>query len=339
MKFLDEARIEVKAGNGGAGMSHFRREKFVPLGGPDGGDGGNGGSVIVVADRRKQSLLDFHMRPIWQAKDGKPGGTNCKQGKSASDLILKVPVGTQIYTHEDARLVCDLKEDAASFVLAQGGRGGKGNAHFKSSTNRAPTYSQAGENGEGATYSLILKLVADIGLLGLPNAGKSTLISRISSAKPKIANYPFTTLVPNLGVVKSGELSFVVADIPGLIPGAHEGKGLGIKFLKHVERARLLVHLIDCNQILEDIAQGDPPHSYSLIRNELACYSPDLAERERMVLFTKLDTLADHEKLAPGLEAFKALGRKVIPLSAVSGQGIAKLIQELGENLRVKEPI
>lgn len=314
-------------------MSHFRREKFVPMGGPDGGDGGDGGSIVIVADRRKQTLFDLHMHPRWHAKDGKNGGTSRRQGKSGANLIIRVPIGTQIFVNENNALLCDLTEDEASFVIAHGGRGGKGNAHFKSSTNRAPGYAQMGEDGESGIYLLVLKLIADVGLIGLPNAGKSTLISRISSARPKIADYPFTTLIPNLGVVHYGNRSFVVADIPGLIPGAHEGKGLGIKFLKHVERSRALVHLIDCKQVLEDLEAGDVMRSYALIRNELSMYAPELADREHIVLFTKIDTLHDRHNLEHAAQAFKAAGRKIILLSAISGEGITQLTQALGESL------
>ena len=234
MKFIDEATIEVQAGHGGSGCKHFRREKYVPYGGPDGGNGGNGGSVILVADENTQTLLDFRFKPKWKAENGCPGEGARRDGRAGENLLIKVPVGTQVLDVETDEVLADLFEKDQQYIIARGGRGGLGNTMFKSSTNRTPEYFQPGEEGEAGIYKLSLKLVADIGLIGLPNAGKSTLISRISAAKPKIADYPFTTLIPNLGVVKYGEGSFVVADIPGLIPGAHAGKGLGIRFLKHV---------------------------------------------------------------------------------------------------------
>ena len=246
MQFLDEAIISIKAGHGGAGRTHFRREKFIPEGGPSGGDGGHGGSVYLVADTSKQTLLDFKFQPQWKAENGVMGGTSNKTGKSGEDIIVKVPPGTEVYNVDTGELIVDLTETEKPFCLARGGRGGKGNTFFKSATNRAPEHSQPGEPGDAGNFKLILKLIAHVGLIGLPNAGKSTLISTISSAKPKIADYPFTTLVPNLGVVQgSFGGSFVVADIPGLIPGASDGKGLGISFLKHIERTKILAHLIE----------------------------------------------------------------------------------------------
>lgn len=253
MKFIDEATIFVEAGHGGSGIKSFYREKFVPLGGPDGGNGGRGGSVVLVATSNLTTLLDFHFQPRWKATDGLKGQGSRKDGRAGDDLIIQVPVGTQVYKSAGfdekkepilGELVCDFDQDGATLTLAQGGRGGKGNSFFKSPTNRAPEHFQPGEEGGIGEYVLSLKLVADVGLVGLPNAGKSTLISRISAARPKIADYPFTTLTPNLGVVQAkGGKSFVVADIPGLIPGAHQGKGLGIKFLKHVERTKVIAHL------------------------------------------------------------------------------------------------
>ena len=336
MKFLDEAQIEVRAGNGGAGMSHFRREKFVPMGGPDGGDGGSGGSVILKVDGGKHTLLDLQMNPVWHAEHGKGGGTSRCTGRCGADLVIRVPMGTQVFRGEE--MLFDLAENNAEEVLARGGRGGKGNAHFKSSTNRAPEYSQPGEEGEAGIFRLVLKLVADVGLIGLPNAGKSTLISSISAARPKIADYPFTTLVPNLGVVDLGGGSFVVADIPGLIPGAHEGKGLGIRFLKHVERTRVLAHLIDCNQVLEDMEAGDTLRSYKLICNELACYTDELGDKAQIVVFTKLDTLFDREQILEAAREFEQAGARPLLISSASGEGVkdfietaARMLAEAGE--------
>ncbi len=315
-------------------MCHFRREKFVPLGGPDGGDGGHGGSVLIVADSKKHTLLDLHMRPLWRAKDGKGGGTNNRHGKSAEDLVIHVPIGTQVFRDPEKReFVFDLIEEGAPQVLECGGRGGKGNTHFKSSTNRAPQYSQPGEEGGNGAFFLVLKLMADVGLIGLPNAGKSTLISRISSARPRIADYPFTTLVPSLGVVRAGGDSFVAADIPGLIPGAHEGKGLGIQFLKHVERTRLLAHLIDCNQVIEDMENGDALNSYRLISTELSMYAPGLGARPQIVLFTKSDTLADRKRLEEAASLFRAKGIGPIIISSVSGEGMKDFVDKTAASL------
>ena len=333
MKFIDEARIEVKAGHGGPGMCHFRREKFIPLGGPDGGDGGHGGSVIITADPGRHTLLDLHMRPLWRAKDGKGGGTNNREGKSAADLVIPVPPGTQVFRHEDRSLLFDLSRPGETHILARGGRGGKGNTHFKSSTNRAPQHFQPGEDGEQGVFHLVLKLVADVGLIGLPNAGKSTLISSISAARPKIADYPFTTLVPNLGVVRAGDTSFVIADIPGLIPGAHEGRGLGIKFLKHVERTRILAHLVDCSQVLEDASEGDPLRSFRMINNELTEYAPELGMKSQILVITKLDLIQDREPLNEALSAFRDSGIQPFIISSVSGEGLKSLVHELGARL------
>ena len=333
MKFLDEARIDVKAGNGGAGLSHFRREKFVPMGGPDGGDGGHGGSVFIVADPNRHTLLDLHLHPKWQAKDGKAGGTSRCNGRCGADLSIPVPVGTQIFDGSGS-LIADLDTPEQVFPLAKGGRGGKGNAHFKSSTNRAPEHSQPGEEGQSGTFSLILKLVADVGLMGLPNAGKSTLISRISDARPKIADYPFTTLTPNLGVVRyKGEKSFVVADIPGLIPGAHEGKGLGIKFLKHIERTRVLIHLIDINQAIEDSHQGNPLASFQLINNELKSFSDSLVRKPQFVVFSKLDSVSDESEVKVIMKAFKKAKVEAMAISSVTGQGLDELLKRIGQDI------
>ena len=333
MKFLDEARIDVKAGNGGAGLSHFRREKFVPMGGPDGGDGGHGGSVFMVADPNRHTLLDLHLHPRWQAKDGKAGGTSNCNGKCGEDLSIHVPVGTQVFD-ESGKLIADLDIPEQIFRIAKGGRGGKGNAHFKSATNRAPEHAQPGEEGQSGTFSLVLKLVADVGLMGLPNAGKSTLISRISDARPKIADYPFTTLTPNLGVVRyKGERSFVVADIPGLIPGAHEGKGLGIKFLKHIEMTRVLVHIIDINQALDDMQQGDALKSYELINSELKSFSDSLLRKPQFVVFSKLDSVSDESEIKKLLKAFRKAKIEALTVSSVSGAGIDDLLKRVAQEI------
>jgi len=332
VKFLDEITIEVRAGDGGAGMSHFRREKFVPHGGPDGGDGGKGGSVILVADRNKHTLLDFRYKKKWHADNGQKGGTNNRTGADGSDLIIPVPVGTEVYL--DDSLVVDLNEDETSFSIAKGGRGGRGNAFFKSSTNRAPEKAQPGEKGEEGIFLLSLKLIADVGLIGLPNAGKSSLISRISEARPKVADYPFTTLVPNLGVAKNEDgRSFVVADIPGLIPGAHEGKGLGIQFLKHVERTRILLHLIDLHRIYEDELSGDPLKSFNEINLELREFSSELAAKTQRVVFTKADAPPHDWDPADAIKQFKNQGYKVHLISSVTGEGVKELLREVAKDV------
>ncbi len=333
MKFIDEATIEVKAGHGGRGAKSFRREKYVPYGGPDGGNGGAGGSVILRADRNLQTLLDFKFRPIWEAQSGEGGSGSLSEGKSGDDLHVRVPIGTQVFRAGTTELVADLDTDGMEFVLAKGGRGGKGNAFFKSATNQAPEHFQPGEEGEAGSYTLSLKLVADVGLLGFPNAGKSTLISRISAARPKIADYPFTTLVPNLGVVQLGSRSFVVADIPGLIPGAAEGKGLGIRFLKHVERTKLLAHLIDCAGIDEQGEPLDPLLAFQQINDELAKFSPELAARPQVVVLTKTDIVPDRSNIATTEQRIRELGYPVIAISSATGEHIPELIKLLGQKV------
>lgn len=338
MKFIDEAELEVHAGHGGPGARHFRREKFVPFGGPDGGNGGVGGSVIVKADPGLHTLLDIKFAPRWQAKDGEPGGGSRKDGAAGSDVVIRVPIGTQVfkadgYENEATReLVWDLDNAEAEMVLAKGGRGGKGNAFFKSATNQAPDHAQPGEDGESGQYMLSLKLVADVGLIGFPNAGKSTLISRISAAKPKIADYPFTTLVPNLGVVRAkGNRTFVVADIPGLIEGASDGKGLGIKFLKHVERTRVLAHLIDPIQIDQDGNTADPIRSFDIINRELSGFSEELASRPQIVVLTKRDSVSDVEGLQKTESQFRSRGIEVLVISSATGAGLDELIERLAQ--------
>lgn len=330
MRFIDEAEIEVRAGHGGAGRVHFRREKYVPYGGPSGGNGGRGGSVIVIADRNKQTLLDFQVKILWVAQDGEPGGITQCDGHAGEDLVVKLPIGTVIYERDTGKLVCDLANDGQTFTLANGGRGGRGNEFFKTSTNRAPTHAQPGEEGETGHYKLSLKLVADIGIIGFPNAGKSTLISRISAARPKIADYPFTTITPNLGVVKAkGDRSFVVADIPGLIPGAHEGKGLGIQFLKHVERTRALVHLIDPLGIDEAGEQIVPFDAFNAINFELSQFSAELAQRPQIVVFSKMDAANDAVDMEELLAPFKERNIQVHAISSASGLGIEELIETM----------
>lgn len=330
MKFIDEATIEVKAGHGGQGCAHFRREKFVPFGGPDGGNGGNGGSIILVADRNKHTLLDFKFRPVWEAPDGNNGHTSRKDGKNGEDLVVLVPIGTQIIKPDTGEVLVDLDTDQKRFVLARGGRGGKGNTFFKSATNRAPEHAQPGEPGESGSFLLSLKLVADVGLVGFPNAGKSTFIARVSAARPKIADYPFTTLTPNLGVVQvKGNQPFVIADIPGLIPGASSGKGLGIQFLKHVERTRVLLHLVDPLQLDDQGQPVRPEKAFQLISDELAAFNTDLHKRKAIVALTKADTNPDDQTLAEASAWFEDRGLECFIISSVSGTGIEELLYRL----------
>lgn len=335
MKFIDEAEIFVRAGNGGAGCKHFRREKYVPFGGPDGGNGGNGGSVIVEASTSCHTLLDFRYKPKWEAQNGKPGEGSLKDGANGEDLIIKVPLGTIVYEQdeEDAPLV-DLKEAGQRFTIAKGGKGGKGNHFFKSATNRVPEQHQPGLKGESGNFRLSLKLMADVGLIGLPNAGKSTLISRISAAKPKIADYPFTTLTPNLGVVKdrSGS-SFVVADIPGLIPDAHQGKGLGIQFLKHTERTKILVHLIDTSN--ESVKEAK--EAFNAINFELKAFSESLSEVPQLVVLTKIDTHSNKELINELSTYFDSLNYDCLAISSVSGKGLKELLDKLSTKLEEQD--
>lgn len=329
MRFVDEARIQVRAGKGGHGCVSFRREKFVPRGGPDGGNGGDGGSVWLKADSRLLSLYDFRLKRLYEARNGQPGqGSQC-DGKKGEDLILSLPVGTLAFAAgpEGERLLADLSEADSAVLVARGGRGGKGNEHFKSPTMRAPRFAQPGEPGEELDLRLELKILADAGLIGLPNAGKSTFISKVSAARPKIAAYPFTTITPNLGVMIDDvdpDRRMVIADIPGLIEGAHAGQGLGHRFLKHVERTRFLVHI--CS--IEDVNDDDPWAGFSLINEELRRFDPLLAERDQIEIINKVD-LVDEDRLA-GLRArAQAEGRKVFFISARDGIGLESLMEEL----------
>jgi len=283
--FIDEATIVVKAGNGGNGCISFRREKYVPKGGPDGGTGGRGGNVIVRADKQLTTLMDYRYKRHYNAKSGDRGQGANKTGKNGEDIILRVPCGTIIKEQETTNVLFDLVEDNAECVVAKGGRGGRGNAEFATSTNQAPRTAESGTPGEERAIQLELKLLADIGLVGFPNAGKSTLISRISAAKPKIADYPFTTLIPNLGIVRYGEYkSFVVADMPGLIEGAHDGRGLGIQFLRHIERTKALVFLIEC--FADDVKE-----QYNILLNELELFNKELLKKPQIVLITKIEKI------------------------------------------------
>lgn len=320
--FIDSAKIFVRSGKGGNGIIHWRREKYIPKGGPDGGNGGNGGDVILRANKQINTLLDFRYKKKFEAKNGNPGeGSNC-EGRSADDVIVNVPCGTLVRNHETGEIMADLTEHDQTIVIAKGGRGGKGNWTFKSSTNQAPRMCTPGTEGQEFFLDLELKLLADIGLVGFPNAGKSTLISVISAAKPKIANYPFTTLVPQLGMVYYKESkSFVVADIPGLIEGAHDGKGLGIQFLKHIERTKALVYLIDCtSETIKD--------DYKVLFNELKSFNPDLPKKKTIIALTKLDIADDDVRKAARKVKFPK-GTPVFYISAVTGEGIDDLKKEM----------
>ena len=347
MRFVDEARILVKAGKGGRGCMSFRREKFVPKGGPDGGDGGNGGSVYLRADSRLLSLYDFRLKRVYEAQNGQPGRGGQCDGKKGADLVLGLPVGTLVFAEgvpsgeaaegedcaagEDAgsgeRLLADLSEPESLVLVARGGRGGKGNEHFKSSTMRAPRFAQPGEPGEEVTLRLELKILADAGLIGLPNAGKSTFISRVSAARPKIADYPFTTITPNLGVMideVDPEKRMIIADIPGLIEGAHAGLGLGHRFLRHVERTRFLVHMLS----IDDVDDADPWAGFELVNEELRRFDPELAERRQIEVINKID-LVPEERLQALMARAAREERRIFFISAKERIGLEPLVEEL----------
>jgi GTP-binding protein len=324
MRFIDEVKIEVRAGNGGSGCTSFRREKYIPKGGPDGGDGGRGGHVIFVANRDKNTLQELYLRKRLIAKNGQPGmGSDC-HGKNGMDILMEVPIGTLI-KDESGHVLADLSAEGEQYFVARGGEGGLGNARFATSTNRAPRYSQPGEEGEQGIRILELKLMADVGLLGLPNAGKSTLLSRISNARPKIADYPFTTLKPKLGQVfmDDGD-GFVVADIPGLIEGAHEGKGLGARFLRHIERTAVLLHLVD-SFCLEGKTITEQIHE---IEAELKGYGDKLWHKPRLLVLNKMDALTDDQRQAAIAEV-STMDLPVYAISAVSGEGVTTLLRRI----------
>jgi GTP-binding protein len=324
--FIDEAKIFVKAGDGGRGCVSFRREKFVPKGGPDGGDGGKGGDIVLQADRNLRTLLDFRYKRRYSAERGAHGRGKDQTGRNGSDCVLRVPTGTVVRVGESDQVVADLIGHEQRFIAARGGRGGRGNARFRSPINQAPRHAEPGEAGEAQWLTLELKLLADVGLIGLPNAGKSTLLARISAAHPKIAPYPFTTLVPQLGIVRlRDEHSCVVADIPGLIEGAHEGKGLGHQFLRHIERTRLLIHLVDMS-----VPSGDDPlSSFETVTRELAAHEPALAKKPQLVAATKMDIPSAKETWERFQPAIAARGFRVIAVSAVTGEGIGTLLDEI----------
>ncbi len=326
MKFIDTARIHIAAGHGGVGCVSFRREKFIPKGGPDGGNGGRGGSVIIRANRHLTTLLDFQYRRIYQAQRGEHGLGSNKSGRSGEDITLEVPAGTVIRDAETGEVFADLLKDGEEIVAAAGGRGGRGNAEFATSTDQAPRHFEQGGEGEERDLELELKLLADVGLVGFPNAGKSTLISVVSAARPKIADYPFTTLVPNLGIVRVDDgASFVLADIPGILEGAHLGKGLGIQFLRHIERSKVLVFLVDCTR-------DDPREDYTTLLNELKLFNKELVNKPRIAVLTKTDLLD-----AAALKALPKLRFGTTPLlriSAVTGAGVPELVRAMWEKVR-----
>jgi GTPase len=334
VKFFDEASIEVAAGKGGDGSASFRREKFIPKGGPDGGDGGRGGSIWAVADRNINTLIDYRYARRHQAADGEKGrGSDCYGAKGA-DLVLKMPVGTVITDAESGALIADLSRHEQRALLARGGRGGLGNLHFKSSINRAPRQFTPGEPGEQRKLNLELRVLADVGLLGLPNAGKSTLIRAVSNARPKVADYPFTTLHPHLGVVRVGpERSFVIADIPGLIEGAAEGAGLGHQFLRHLARTGLLLHVVDCAPLDED---ADPVRDARAIAAELRKYDQRLHRKPRWLVLNKIDLIDPEKRVAMAAEFRRRLRTKapLYPVSAATGEGCAELMQAIAAFLQ-----
>jgi len=329
MSFIDEAAIHLIAGSGGNGCLSFRREKYIPKGGPDGGDGGKGGSIFLKADSSLTTLQDFRLQKKYQAKNGSSGEGKNKHGKDASDIILKVPVGTVVFEESTEEEIADLKKDGDLFEVVSGGKGGLGNARFKSSTNRAPRKTTEGEKGEELSLQLELRLIADVGLLGFPNAGKSTLISSISEAKPKIADYPFTTLTPNLGVVEAKSLNpYVIADIPGLIPGAAKGAGLGIRFLKHLSRVKLLLHLIDVSEIKPE----DVEEKKNSLDKELKEFDESLSKLEQWIVLTKADTKSElkNDYLS---EAKKVYSNEVFLISSITGEGLSELVKKVSTKI------
>jgi GTPase len=332
MKFIDEAKIYVRAGDGGRGCVSFRREKYIPFGGPNGGDGGKGGDVVLVATASHNTLLSLKYNQHHVAKSGGHGEGSNRTGKSSPDLEILVPVGTLVMDFESGETLADLVEEGQRHVIAQGGIGGRGNARFATSKNRAPRYAQPGIPGEERWIRLELKLLADVGIIGLPNVGKSTFISRVSAARPKIADYPFTTLTPHLGVVRYGDdyRTFVLADIPGLIEGAHEGIGMGIQFLRHIERTSLLLHILDISREETDTGW----HDYEVINSELASYSPDLISKPQIVAINKTDLPITRQKLTETLAIFSERGIVIYPFSAATGEGIPALLHAIGEALQ-----
>ena len=333
--FIDRAKIKVKAGDGGNGVTAFRREKFVPRGGPSGGDGGRGGSVWLESDEGLNTLLHLRYNPEHKAERGRHGEGSNRHGKDGDDVTVRVPVGTQVFEAGSSELLFDFTEPEQRYMAAKGGKGGWGNAHFATSTRRAPKFHYSGRPGVERELQLELKLIADVGLVGFPNAGKSTLISVISAAKPKIADYPFTTLEPNLGVVDMGNFkTFVVADIPGLIEGASEGAGLGDRFLRHVERTKIILHLVD----VSSLSGRDPVEDYKIINRELKNYDEDLAKRPQIVVATKIDALDEPERLEALKKQAKKDRKEFFAISSVTGTGVKELVSATAARLLPTEP-
>ena len=327
MKFVDTVKIHVRSGNGGSGCTSFRREKYIPQGGPDGGDGGKGGDIFLVGDNSKNTLLDLSFQQHQHAENGKNGGGRDKHGRNGKDLLIHVPLGTVAILDETGEVLQEVIEKK-DYLIFNGGRGGRGNARFKSATNRTPDYHQPGESGTECWVRLDLKLMADVGLVGFPNAGKSTLISRVSHARPKIAEYPFTTLVPQLGVVKPDSSDpFVIADIPGIIEGAHYGRGLGDRFLRHIERTASLLLLLD----VSGFSENPPEEEYKTLIKELDLFSVGMLQKARVVALTKLDTVSELESLDKLQQLLESAGETVFRVSSVSGEGIKELIDFLAE--------
>jgi GTPase len=326
MKFLDQAKVYIRSGDGGAGAVSFRREKFIEFGGPDGGDGGRGGDVWVEAVDGLNTLIDYRYQQHFKAKTGVHGMGRNRTGAKGADVTLKVPVGTQVYEEDNETLICDLTQVGQRFRLAEGGNGGFGNQHFKTSTNQAPRRANPGLPGEERTIWLRLKLIADAGLVGLPNAGKSTFLAAVTAAKPKIADYPFTTLHPNLGVVRVDQREFVLADIPGLIEGAHEGVGIGDRFLGHVERTRVLLHLVSARE-------ESPAKAYKTVRGELLAYGHGLSEKPEIVALSQADTLDAGERKKKLAALKRAAGREPVLLSAATGEGVEQVLRALAAEI------
>lgn len=331
--FIDECRVFVQAGDGGRGCVSFRREKYVPRGGPDGGAGGRGGSVILEGDSGKTTLLDIRHRKHWRAPPGAHGQGALKNGRYGQDLVLRLPLGSVVRSEESGELLGEILKHGERMVAARGGSGGRGNTSFKTSTRRAPMHAQPGQPGEARWLGLELKVLADVGLIGFPNAGKSTFVSRVSAARPRIADYPFTTLVPQLGLVEVGDARFAVADIPGLIPGAHRGAGLGDRFLRHVERTRVLLHLLDPQPLLIETPERSPLRDYRALRHELSEYAAGLAERRELVYLTKADLIGDPGERARIASELSAVGIEANWISAATGEGMEALLERLSREV------
>jgi GTP-binding protein len=334
--FIDEVTFSVSAGDGGDGCVSLRREKFVPRGGPDGGDGGRGGDVVLIADRNLSTLLDRRLQREVRAESGQAGAGRNRNGRDGGSVELRVPVGTVVYDVGDDSMLTDLARDGARLLVARGGRGGRGNSQFATATRQTPDFAERGQPGQLRQLRLSLKLLADVGLVGFPNAGKSTLLRRISAARPRVASYPFTTLIPSLGVVEVDDHRFVVADIPGLIEGASRGVGLGDRFLRHIERTRAIVHLLDAGAAA--LESRDLIADYEAIRAELGAYEPALLDRTEIVAISKVDLVPDRDELAPLEAAMRARGREVLYVSGVTGEGVEALLRAMARANEASEP-